>query len=67
MTDLHSKQAPECLSCGGSGQEWYQARDGEYNQAACGTCGNGRVGSRGTGRAGMSSGASPETEREVGG
>jgi len=38
-----------CPGCQGSGTEWYQARDGEYVQAACSQCGNGQVNSKGSG------------------
>lgn len=38
-----------CPSCPGTGEDYYQALDGEFVLAACGTCGNGRVGSTGTG------------------
>jgi hypothetical protein len=38
-----------CPSCGGTGEEYYQARDGEFVLAACNTCGTGRVGSKGPG------------------
>jgi len=41
----------QCPRCNGNGEEYYQARDGEYVLAACDMCGNGQVGSKGTGRA----------------
>lgn len=34
-----------------SGTQWYQGRgNGDYQQAACSTCGNGQVNGRGSGR-----------------
>jgi hypothetical protein len=38
-----------CPSCRGEGTEWYQARDGEYVQAACSTCGDGLVNGKAAG------------------
>jgi hypothetical protein len=39
----------QCPRCRGTGEQYYQARDGEYVLAACDLCGNGRVGSKGPG------------------
>jgi len=41
--------AGRCPSCRGTGEQYYQARDGAFVLAACDICGNGRVGSKGTG------------------
>lgn len=35
---------PNCRACGGSGREWYTTRGGEFVNARCSTCRDGRVG-----------------------
>ncbi|MGW1990111.1 RapZ C-terminal domain-containing protein [Embleya sp. NPDC001921] len=40
----HTETDPACQRCKGDGYEWYTARDGEFHQARCSKCRDGRVG-----------------------